>query len=65
MSLYYFHAFLIASAGIFGFYFAWVEFSAYSKSAEVLILAAAVSSLAASIALLVYLVWFVRKKLLK
>lgn len=64
MSLYYFHAFLIATASVFGFYFGWWQYSAYLKSNEFLTVVCAVSSLAAALALAIYLIWFVRKKLL-
>jgi len=65
MSLLYFHVFLISTASVFGFYFGWWQISAYLKSGQNLELMAAVSSVIASFALLIYLFWFIRKNFFK
>jgi len=62
MSLINFHIFLISTATIFGFWFGSWEFAAFSHSKSYIDLAAAIGSTAASFALAIYLIWFVKKK---
>jgi len=62
MSLIYFHIFLMSCGILFSLGFSLWEFSAYASLHKLFDLVTAVISLVFSIGLLLYLIWFIKKK---